>query len=893
MHEDVIVIEAIKRGDRERYGELVDRYDRLVYGIAWSRLGDRALCEDVVQETFVQGFRFLGTLRKPERFAAWISRIARNIAGRIARRNRRHLANLRRWQLDQEQAEDVSAEDASSDRPTQEMLSDALGKLSATHRECLVLFYLKNQSVREAATSIGISESAFKTRLHRARVSLRTRLERQLESQLAEIQPSAHMRSRVLSVLPVSPIGLAGSGFSFSGLASGAKSLCSSMVWGWPFFFFLYLGLIVHLLACNFQQGKAFRRKVLWHNFILLILVLIPILLLSAWAAATHGQRVLYVILALYMMVGVVGALLLLRVSRTRLAVAVLTGNVALALALACMGIWNVSIVWFFAAMLIVNIGLWLARQSMPYRMDYNLFLRAVQSGLGYHQPNSIPVESVSSDDRKAFTRFLSKHYLVNDWSYGPSQSTCYLPPVAGTLMTTFLFPLPRFNGSSTITIHSDGTCRASISRRDRRLLPTFSTRDPMSMDELEQHVAEAVQTSLGLFLRGDQATALAALQAYDDEAVFARPPHKLLIMRFMYSAAILSGLVALGTYSYSLWPLWPARGSIVTAEDARDTVSGWLNTEYRPGDEAYFKLYTCLNSQRLPPADFWSADDREALTHTGLTMLQEKIPGGSHWARNSIEVKGQFIYNLLNGGYATVSDLQSVGLDRDAVLKHQDQTILWDSSGHPNLTFVIKENRIGERQPDKHLSLFYHAYGIWCLKELDCLDAFDTSVAAPFLASHQLTPDHTTTESEDISAQAAGLFQVSDPEHIYEDTWAVLFSLQTLGRLDMIDRQACIEGLMRHYRGRGNFADGVNAAKPGDRRSMQTDAYYALESLVILDAVDRIPDLDQWSFEARRSRTRYGERVSPYVAPEAIEAWARQKRLQDIRRSTGIAVGR
>ena len=78
MATDAEAIEAVKRGDKDRYAELVTRYQRMVYGIAWSQLGDNDLCEEAAQETFVRAFRYLVALRHPERFGGWLARIARN-----------------------------------------------------------------------------------------------------------------------------------------------------------------------------------------------------------------------------------------------------------------------------------------------------------------------------------------------------------------------------------------------------------------------------------------------------------------------------------------------------------------------------------------------------------------------------------------------------------------------------------------------------------------------------------------------------------------------------------------------------------------------------------------------------------------------------------------------
>ena len=72
-------IDAILRGERDRYGELVERHQKMVYGIAWSHLGDAGLAEDAAQEAFVKAYRYLATLRDPSRFSGWLASIARNI----------------------------------------------------------------------------------------------------------------------------------------------------------------------------------------------------------------------------------------------------------------------------------------------------------------------------------------------------------------------------------------------------------------------------------------------------------------------------------------------------------------------------------------------------------------------------------------------------------------------------------------------------------------------------------------------------------------------------------------------------------------------------------------------------------------------------------------------
>ena len=73
---DAQAVVAVKNGDRQRYRELVDRHERRVYAVAWSRLGDPDLAQEVTQETFIKGYRHLAFLNEDSRFGVWITAIA-------------------------------------------------------------------------------------------------------------------------------------------------------------------------------------------------------------------------------------------------------------------------------------------------------------------------------------------------------------------------------------------------------------------------------------------------------------------------------------------------------------------------------------------------------------------------------------------------------------------------------------------------------------------------------------------------------------------------------------------------------------------------------------------------------------------------------------------------
>ncbi len=86
---DAGLVALSRSGDSEAFGQLYDRYARLVRVIANGQSPDASLAADLVQETFLRAYRRLAELREPERFGAWIAGIARHVARERLRSMRR------------------------------------------------------------------------------------------------------------------------------------------------------------------------------------------------------------------------------------------------------------------------------------------------------------------------------------------------------------------------------------------------------------------------------------------------------------------------------------------------------------------------------------------------------------------------------------------------------------------------------------------------------------------------------------------------------------------------------------------------------------------------------------------------------------------------------------
>src|SRR5206468_1386063 len=85
---DEALVEAARRGDRDAFGLLVERYRVLVYAFCFARLRNKEEAEDTAQEAFLRAYQYLPEFRMADRFGGWLMRIARNLCTDVVRRRR-------------------------------------------------------------------------------------------------------------------------------------------------------------------------------------------------------------------------------------------------------------------------------------------------------------------------------------------------------------------------------------------------------------------------------------------------------------------------------------------------------------------------------------------------------------------------------------------------------------------------------------------------------------------------------------------------------------------------------------------------------------------------------------------------------------------------------------
>jgi RNA polymerase sigma-70 factor (ECF subfamily) len=180
------LLARVRSGEHEAFYELVRPYERGIYLTAFSIINNDADAEEVVQEAILKAFKAIGSFRAEAKFSTWLIQITMNEARMKLRKDRRHLFES----LDQPKKGEDDGDyfprdfadwreipsEALENARLREGLKKGLASLSAKYRQVLILRDIEHLNISETAKLIGISESAVKTRLLRARLMMRDAL---------------------------------------------------------------------------------------------------------------------------------------------------------------------------------------------------------------------------------------------------------------------------------------------------------------------------------------------------------------------------------------------------------------------------------------------------------------------------------------------------------------------------------------------------------------------------------------------------------------------------------------------------------------------------------------------------------------------------------------------
>ncbi len=197
---DTELIRAALQGRHEAFSHLIDKYRALVCAITYSATTDLDKSEELAQKAFITAWKNLAQLRDLTKFRPWLCTLTRNIINSSFRKQKHdpincaaHLDNI----------PDSPAIECQPDRhliSTEEraLVAKAMQRLPELYREPLVLFYWENQSIKQVAQQLELSDQNVKQRLHRGRNLLKAQITTVVERTLTNAAPGKAFTSSVI-----------------------------------------------------------------------------------------------------------------------------------------------------------------------------------------------------------------------------------------------------------------------------------------------------------------------------------------------------------------------------------------------------------------------------------------------------------------------------------------------------------------------------------------------------------------------------------------------------------------------------------------------------------------------------------------------------------------------
>jgi RNA polymerase sigma-70 factor (ECF subfamily) len=184
--DELVLVKAAKAGEMSAFEELVRRYDRNIFRIAQHITQNREDAEDVTQDAFLKAYQNLASFQEQSKFYTWLVRIAVNES--LMRLRKRRTAKTVSIDEDVQTEEDSVPREVADWAPNPEqlynqaelkdILSRTIQGLPSSFRTVFVLRDVEGLSTEETAEALGLSVPAVKSRLLRARLQLRERLNR-------------------------------------------------------------------------------------------------------------------------------------------------------------------------------------------------------------------------------------------------------------------------------------------------------------------------------------------------------------------------------------------------------------------------------------------------------------------------------------------------------------------------------------------------------------------------------------------------------------------------------------------------------------------------------------------------------------------------------------------
>ena len=187
---DTEIISRVLKGDQHSFSALVDRYKDYVFTLVMRFIDNREDAEEVSQDIFIKAYRCLADFRGDSKFSTWLYTIVRTTSITFLRKKKLPTTSIDQENtfLQLENQESSFKANLVEKKSRQSMVKEAIRMLSPDDAQVITLFYQAEQSLEEIGHIIGMEPNTVKVKLHRARIRLKEKMEKNFSHEVREIQ---------------------------------------------------------------------------------------------------------------------------------------------------------------------------------------------------------------------------------------------------------------------------------------------------------------------------------------------------------------------------------------------------------------------------------------------------------------------------------------------------------------------------------------------------------------------------------------------------------------------------------------------------------------------------------------------------------------------------------
>ena len=212
-HNDAELIQRVLQGDQDAFSPLVTKYQKGVHALAWRKIGDFHIAQEITQDAFFKAYQQLGTLKNYNLFSGWLYVIAARLCSDWFRKNPppeqslevTDMSEVSQVSYSQYVAEKQATEAAETRR---EVVKKLLQKLPESERTVITLHYLGEMTIKAISEFLGVSPNTVKSRLSRARNRLKKE-EDMIQQNLGSFQLPAQLTENIMReisrIVPTAP----------------------------------------------------------------------------------------------------------------------------------------------------------------------------------------------------------------------------------------------------------------------------------------------------------------------------------------------------------------------------------------------------------------------------------------------------------------------------------------------------------------------------------------------------------------------------------------------------------------------------------------------------------------------------------------------------------------